>query len=113
MSQAVMTDPHQRAPWEWAVEPATAVRLPAANQPRWLAVSEGRVWLTRSGAGPHAQDVWLQTGERHELPAGTEWVLEGWPAAQVELLEAPQPAPARRQSRSGRWHAPWGAAHAA
>jgi hypothetical protein len=91
MTAAVMPDPHQTAPWEWFVAPATALRLPAAGQPRWLLVSAGRVWLTESGAGPYAGDVWLDAGERHELPPGSDWVIEGWPSAQVEVLEAPRP----------------------
>lgn len=113
MSQTAMSNSHQNAPWEWAVGPATAMRVPAAGQPRWLVVSEGRVWLTRSGAGPYGEDIWLNAGERHELPCGSEWVIEGWPSAQVELLEAPCKTPVRTPARPGRWHAPWGAAHAA
>ncbi|MCK7495609.1 MAG: DUF2917 domain-containing protein [Comamonadaceae bacterium] len=107
-----MFDSHQTAPWEWFLAPASALRLPAAAQPRWLLVSAGRVWLTRSGAGPHAEDVWLGPGERHELPAGSDWVLEGWPSAQVEVLEAPRPA-RRSAPRVGGWPAFGDAAHAA
>ena len=81
---------HQSAaPWEWSLGPATATRLRAAPLPRFVAVTEGRVWLTRSGAGTEGADVWLEAGERFSLPAGTEWVVEGWPSARLELLEAP------------------------
>ncbi len=99
MRSAAMTFPHQTsalpgagAPWEWPLATATATRLAAAPLPRWLTVTAGRVWLTQSGAGPDADDVWLLAGERHALPAGTEWVVEGWPEARVELLEAPLPS---------------------
>ena len=90
MNTTAMTSSHQSAPWEWALESRTATRLPAATLPRWLLVTSGRVWLTRSGAGLDGGDVWLDAGERHALPAGSEWVVEGWPAACVALLEAPQ-----------------------
>lgn len=90
MNTATMTSSHQSAPWEWALEARAATRLPAALLPRWLLVTTGRVWLTRSGAGLEGGDVWLEAGERHALPAGSEWVVEGWPEARVALLEAPQ-----------------------
>jgi hypothetical protein len=91
MSPNPMTISHQTgAPWEWPLEAARATRLAAADHPRWLAVTAGRVWLTRSGAGIEGGDLWLAEGERHLLPAGSEWVVEGWPQARVELLEAPQ-----------------------
>lgn len=97
MNLQAMTIPHQSAaPWEWPLAPATATRLKAANRPRWLLVMAGRVWLTQSGTGPEGGDVWLEDGQRHRLPAGSEWVAEGWPAARVAVLEAP--APARRLS---------------
>ena len=89
MNHQLMTIAHQSAPWEWPLPAATAVRMPAASLPRWLLVTAGRVWLTRSGSGPQGDDVWLNAGERHPLPAGSEWVVEGWPEASVELLEAP------------------------
>jgi len=100
MATRSMTITHQpAAPWEWPLQPATATRLPAAARQRWLAVTEGRVWLTQSGAGPDAEDVWLAAGQRQLLPAGTEWVVEGWPQARIELLEAPAP----RLTTASRW----------
>lgn len=89
MNTQAMTSSHQVAPWEWALNQASARRLPAADTPRWLVVTDGRVWLTRSGAGLEGGDIWLGAGEGHALPAGSEWVAEGWPAARVELLEVP------------------------
>ncbi|MDE2455997.1 MAG: DUF2917 domain-containing protein, partial [Burkholderiales bacterium] len=90
MESASMMIGHQAAtPWEWSLARATATRLRAAPRPRWLLVTAGRVWLTQSGRGSESEDVWLGTGERLLLPAGSDWVAEGWPEARVELLEAP------------------------
>lgn len=98
MAAESMTVTHQRAaPWEWLLEPARATRVPAARHPRWLRVAEGRAWLTRTGAGVPGGDVWLEQGQRHRLPAGSEWVVEGWPRARLELLEA---APRRASATS-------------
>lgn len=92
-SRAPMSAVHEAgkpAPWTWALSPQQARRLRAADAPRWLAVEQGRVWLTRSRQdGQPSEDIWLCPGERQLLPAGTEWVAEGWPQAQVCLLEAP------------------------
>lgn len=80
-------------PWLWRLTPRTASRLAPAPRPRWLRVRQGRVWLTRSGrpgarpAGP-GEDIWLGPDERIALPAGSEWVAEGWPEASIELLES-------------------------
>jgi Protein of unknown function (DUF2917) len=95
MNTSSMTSPHQPEPWAWPL--AGAVVLPAAAQRRWLAVQEGRVWLTcsrRKTAEPGmADDIWLEAGQRHVLPAGSTWVVEAWPRAGVALMEAPpQPA---------------------
>jgi hypothetical protein len=95
-----MTKSHQPStPWEWPLAPASATRIGAAGVPRWLRVKRGRAWLTRTGGGVDAPDVWLEAGQRQHLPAGSEWVAEGWPEARIELLEAPQPAP----GVSARW----------
>ncbi len=81
------------APWLWTLPRAAARRLPRADAARWLAVTEGRVWLTRSGqALQPGEDIWLSAGEQWLLPAGSEWVAEGWPQARVAMLEAPQGA---------------------
>ncbi len=94
MTTATMTNPHdgsRLAPWLWALDAHQAQRLRAAPAARWLAVEEGRVWLTRSQrALEPGEDVWLSAGQRLPLPAGSEWVVEGWPAAKVVVLEVPQ-----------------------
>ena len=85
-----MIHQHQSSePWEWTLAPSGALRVPAAGRTRWLLVTAGRAWLTRTGAGVEGGDVWLAAGERHALPAGSEWVVEGWPQARLALLEAP------------------------
>lgn len=89
-----MIDSHDQdfhAPWLWTLPKAAARRLPRAGRARWMAVTEGRVWLTRSGQDLQpGEDIWLSAGEHLLLPAGSEWVVEGWPQAQVAMLEAPQ-----------------------
>lgn len=96
-----MSKLHQNvAPWEWHVAPGQATRIAAEGRARWLAVTAGRVWLTQTGTGAAGPDIWLEAGARHRLPAGSEWVVEGWPQARVELLEAPQP---RASAVARRW----------
>ena len=91
-SESMMNAHRTSAPWQWPLEPSTATRLAPAAGARWLLVSAGRVWLTESGAGPDGDDVWLGAGETWPIPAGSEWVIEGWPQARVELLQAPSAA---------------------
>lgn len=92
MNTQSMTISHQNsAPWQWLLGRGEVTRFERTDHARWVHVAEGRVWLTRSGAGPDEADVWLEAGQRHLLPAGTEWVAEGWPQACVELVEAPAP----------------------
>lgn len=96
MAASVMTNAHDTrgaAPWQWRLDSRRAQRLPAVPALRWLAVEEGRVWLTRSQSSPQApEDVWLSAGERMSLPAGSDWVAEGWPEARVVVLQAPADA---------------------
>lgn len=105
MNHEMMSNSHESSnlsPWRWGLPAKAAVRLPAAPQARWLRVSEGRVWLTSSTqTSQPSADIWLEYGERLQLPARSEWVLEGWPQAQVELFQAPPAAPA------GRWLSAW------
>jgi len=98
----IMSTEHQSGePWEWTLAPSTALRVPATGRARWLLVTAGRAWLTKSGAGVTGDDIWLAAGERHLLAPGSEWVAEGWPDARLALLEAP----ARRVSAGAgmRW----------
>lgn len=93
MSSQLMNESHQStasAPWLWPLPAGRAAVLPRAATARWLTVAEGRVWLTamtRAADGP-PEDIWLAAGEAHALPPGTAWVLEGWPQAQVAVVQA-------------------------
>lgn len=79
------------APWAWQLSSRQARRLAPAPVLRWLAVQQGRVWLTRSQQQLQpGEDVWLGAGQQLPLPPGSEWVAEGWPEARVLVLQAPQ-----------------------
>ena len=85
------THESKASPWQWQLSSRHARRVQASARPRWLAVEQGRVWVTRSQhALQPAEDLWLQAGERLPLPPGSEWVAEGWPEARVVVLEAPE-----------------------
>lgn len=99
MNAPAMTFQHQSAPWEWPLARASATRLAPVDTPRWLLVTAGQVWLTQTGAGLAGGDIWLRAGERHALPAGSEWVVEAWPEGRVALLEAPGQPTAGRVGR--------------
>jgi hypothetical protein len=91
--------PHSlEAPALWALPPGQALSLQPASVARQVVACRGRVWLTLDG-GPAAaaQDHWLRPGEAFTVPAGQRAVLEGWPAASVQVL-LPPPAGARAQS---------------
>lgn len=96
MNSTLMSKTHDSngaSPWQWRLSSRQVQRLRAAPAQRWLAVEEGRVWLTRSQrALEPGEDVWLSAGQRLPLPAGSEWVAEGWPDAKVVVLESPQQA---------------------
>lgn len=96
MNSTLMSNTHDSSdtsPWQWRLSSRQVQRLRAAPAPRWLAVEEGRVWLTRSQqALEPGEDVWLSAGQRLPLPAGSEWVAEGWPEARVVVLESPRGA---------------------
>lgn len=70
--------------------PGQALTLAAARTPRRLVVIGGRLWLTVSGG---TDDHWLRAGEGLTLAAGQEVVVEAWPQAEFQLLQA---APRRR-----------------
>jgi hypothetical protein len=84
MKTSTMTKRHQTT--QVVLARSRALRLAPSPERRCLRVTAGRVWLTRSGAGPQGEDVWLAAGDGLPLPAGTEWVAEGWPEAQAELV---------------------------
>ncbi len=98
---------------------AGAWRLDVA-QPGWLAVEEGRVWLTRDGGG---DDHVLAAGERLWLGRGACVVVDSWqPAAaarlgwQADVAAAGAAVPQRRgelRRRGGAAGASLGAAAAA
>ena len=108
MTSFLMTEPYQtadsaEAPWLWSLAPRQARSLAAAAAPRWLRVDTGRVWVTERRSDAPAEDIWLQAGESLALPAGTAWIVEAWPRAQLSLLQA---APAL--SRAAPWRQAWG-----
>lgn len=79
----------------WHLAGGRALTLAGAAEARRLAVARGRVWLTLSGTADHpAEDQWLQAGEAVALAPGQTAVLEGWPAADFELLVPPASAAA-------------------
>ena len=74
----------------WHLDGGRAMTLAGGAEPRRLAVARGRVWLTLSGtADQPAEDRWLEAGEALALAPGQAAVLEGWPAADFELLVPP------------------------
>lgn len=93
MNTESMSKSYPETAWEWCLGRSAATTLAAAPMLRWLQVNAGRVWLTGGAPGTQAQDIWLQAGDRHALPPGTQWVLEGEPRAALSLLQPPpQPA---------------------
>lgn len=81
----------------WHLDSGRAMTLAGGAEARRLSVARGRVWLTLSGtADEPAKDQWLEAGEALALAAGQTAVLEGWPAADFELLVPPTSAPAGR-----------------
>ena len=119
MNTTSMNERHQSpAPWAWQLAEREAATLASQSVPRWLQVEEGCVWLTPLHAHAHSPDVWLQAGERLELPAGSAWVLQAWPQARMSLLAPPTlvaaPVPAVAAARppvrawwQSSWFWPW------
>jgi len=108
MESLLMTEPHQISagggtPWSWPLAPRQVRTVPAATVARWLRVDEGCVWVTEQRSDAPAEDIWLQAGESLALPAGTGWIVEAWPRAQLSLLQA---APVL--SRVAPWRQAWG-----
>lgn len=81
----------------WHLDGGRALTLAGGGESRRLAVARGRVWLTLSGtADEPAEDQWLEAGQAVALAPGQTAVLEGWPAADFELLVPPASAAASR-----------------
>ena len=74
----------------WHLDGGRALTLAGAAEARRLSVARGRVWLTLSGTTDEpAEDTWLAAGESVALEPGQAAVLEGWPAADFQVLVAP------------------------
>ncbi len=99
---------HDNSPFVWPLAQRQAVTLAADPGTRSFWVHEGRVWLTRQCSHGTADDVWLDAGQSHTLPAGTEWVVEAWPQARVSVVQAAAAVLKPRQWPS--WLLPWRAA---
>lgn len=70
------------------LRPGRAVRWVAAD-PGILRITHGRVWGTRTGAGPHHPDArggdhFFDAGDRLNFSAGDEWLLEAWAVNQLD-----------------------------
>ena len=89
MSRSQQSSPSAE-PFKWALDEGSAMRLQADDRVRWLLVTDGRVWLTHSAETPEQVplDCWLEAGDSVELPAGQDAVVESWPSARFELLQA-------------------------
>jgi ferric-dicitrate binding protein FerR (iron transport regulator) len=86
----------------WHLDGGRALTLAAGAEARRLSVARGRVWLTLSGTTEQpAEDTWLEAGQAVALAPGQTAVLEGWPAADFEVL-VPPTAGASRAARPGR-----------
>jgi hypothetical protein len=112
MNTPLMSDSHQASnPWAWLLAPGQATTLAAEPVARWLRVEEGCVWVTRRDGGQlqnPADDIWLRAGQSLALPAGTAWVIEGWPQARLALLLQAPAGSSSAFSRGGRAQAlPW------
>ena len=114
MKQPFMTDSNQTtglssapnvAPFVWSLPAREALTLAADSAPRALWVHEGRVWLTRQCHACTPDDVWLQAGQSHTLPAGSEWVIEAAPMARVTLVQTAPALVKRREAAS--WGLAW------
>ncbi len=87
----------------WHLADGRALTLAGAAEARRLAVQRGRVWLTLSGTADRpAEDCWLAAGDAMALAPGQTAVLEGWPAAEFELLVPPGSAASGRGLFGGR-----------
>jgi Protein of unknown function (DUF2917) len=94
MNTTSMTSVHELAAPGFALARGQVTRLAAARERRLLWVQQGRIWATRTNPGnaasahDRAEDQWLASGETLDLPPGSDWVIEPWPAARVGVLLA-------------------------
>lgn len=95
----------QQSQAQWKLSPGQALRLEAAPVPRVVAVTSGRLWLTRSDRPDDlVPDVWLAAGQSTTLAPDEEAVVEAWPLARFAVLEAPASAPRRfSAARAASW----------
>ncbi len=107
MVDSMMTNVQQSVEAEagqWALPAGEAVRLSIGPGPRELHVTQGRLWLTRTGsARAPAEDLWLEAGDTLAMESGSAWVIEGWGATRFQLLVPPRAcrALAQRFSAAG------------
>lgn len=113
-----MSELHQSTRWQMLDRTARRLRLDAvtrlqARQDGWLAVQEGRVWITRDGGG---LDHVLQPGERFWLREGDALVIEPWRRGELACLgwqlpvaETVQRLAPRARADAGFSGAAWGA----
>lgn len=85
-----------------ALPTGRAITLRIGAGGRDFKVTEGRAWLTftasrRNRSGGLPSDIWLSTGERVYLPAGSRVVVEGWPQVSFELQGAVLARPSLRR----------------
>lgn len=98
-----MHEANQLAPWHWALGSGDVRHVEPLPVARWLAVQDGRLWVTREQAsGDEPEDIWLEAGQDLYLPAGSAWLVEAWPHARARLIEEP-PRRAVKPSGVGRW----------
>jgi len=118
MQAQLMIDSHDlstcRADWSWALPAGNVTRLRAEARARYLAVTCGVAWLTRTGDGAEpSEDRWISAGGGMALPAGSEWVVEGRGSAAFALYQLPLSAAVRPSSLAwlrSTWHRLWPAA---
>ena len=99
---------HSAAPWLTTMAAGDVQRLGGTAARRWLLVQRGCLWVTAatvaSDAAPREADIWLAEGDSLSLPAGSSWLLQAWPQAELMLVEQ---APARLP-QAGRLQAAFG-----
>ncbi len=87
---------HSGAPWLTTMAAGDVQRLSGTAARRWLLVQRGCLWVTAAtvapDAAPREADIWLAEGDSLSLPAGSSWLLQAWPQADLMLVEQ---APAR------------------